>query len=90
MTKILSIPLNVVTSTDFVFMDPSTQALYFHLLINANTSGRVYAPVIARMIGANDDNIAELVERGFLNETGSCYTLTSRHTNKETVREAVA
>ena len=86
MAKTISIPPDVVTSTDFVFMNPSTQALYFHLLINADAAGRVYnAPVIARMIGVNGDDIGELIERGFLNDSGSFCTLTGWQSKCEAV-----
>lgn len=52
---------------DFVEMPLSAQALYFHLVLQADNKGFFSSAVkTMRMIGANEQDLACLVDRGFI------------------------
>ena len=56
-----------VNSDAFLFLPLSTQALYFHLNLNADDDGFIGNPkMIARMIGASEADLQELIEKRFL------------------------
>ena len=51
----------------FTTMPCRTQALYFMLGINSDKNGDCYSPKsTAKMIGASDEDLDELVKRGFI------------------------
>ena len=57
----------IVESDDFLDMPLSTQALYFHICMNARDKGianSIYS--IAHMIGASNDDVDILVDNGFI------------------------
>jgi hypothetical protein len=57
----------VVTNSDsFLDMPGSSQALYFHLGMNADDDGFVQARTIVRQVGANPDDLKLLLAKGFL------------------------
>lgn len=57
----------IVDSDSFLDMELSAQALYFHLCMNADDDGFVNNPKrIQRAIGANDDDITQLLDNRFL------------------------
>ncbi|WPC08805.1 conserved phage C-terminal domain-containing protein [Globicatella sp. PHS-GS-PNBC-21-1553] len=56
----------VIHTQKFLKLPLETQALYFHLLLNADDDGIVEAFPVMRMIGANDDNLGLLVVKGFV------------------------
>lgn len=47
----------IVKSARFLKMPPSTQNLYFHLIMNADDDGVVEAFPIMRMVGATEDDL---------------------------------
>ena len=57
-----------ITESDaFLDMPLSTQALYFHLCMNADDDGFVKNPKrIARMMGAGDDDMKLLIAKAFV------------------------
>ena len=56
-----------VNSDAFLFLPLSTQALYFHLNLNADDDWFIGNPkMIARMIGASEADLQELIEKRFL------------------------
>lgn len=57
-----------ITESDaFLEMPLSTQALYFHLNMNADDDGFVNSPKrISRMIGASDDDLKLLIAKNFV------------------------
>ncbi|HEO6898929.1 TPA: DNA replication protein DnaD, partial [Streptococcus agalactiae] len=56
-----------VTQTQrFLQMPLEAQALYFHLIQNADDDGIVEAFPIVRMIGANEDNLKLLQVKNFV------------------------
>ena len=57
-----------ITESDaFLDMPLSTQALYFHLCMNADDDGFVKNPKrIARMMGASDDDMKLLIAKAFV------------------------
>ena len=58
---------DLVTSDAFTDMSLSTQALYFHLSILADDDGFVVNPKrIRSMIGASDDDLKHLIEKGYI------------------------
>ena len=56
------------TNTDsFQTIDPSAQALYFHIGVNADDDGFIGNPLsITRCIGVSEKDISVLVDKGFL------------------------
>lgn len=59
-----------ITETDaFISMPLSTQALYFHLCLGADNDGFIGNPkMIARMVGASEEDIRTLAEQRFILE----------------------
>ena len=75
MAKRRMLAKEIVGSDAFMDMPLSTQALYFHLVTEADDDGFVSAArKIQRMIGANDDDLKLLIMKGFLIgfESGVC------------------
>ena len=67
MAKRRMLAKEIVGSDAFMDMPLSTQALYFHLVTEADDDGFVSAArKIQRMIGANDDDLKLLIAKGFL------------------------
>lgn len=56
----------IVSSDPFLEMPSSTQALYFHLGMNADDEGFVYPRSIMRGLGAADDDLKILVAKKFV------------------------
>lgn len=56
----------ITSSTRFLKMPLSTQALYFHLGLNADDDGVVEAFVIMNQLGATEDELRILVAKGFV------------------------
>lgn len=58
---------DLIASDKFTDMSLSTQALYFHLSLQADDDGFVNNPKrIRTMIGASDDDLKHLVEKGYI------------------------
>lgn len=57
---------NVTEKSTFLKMPLSTQALYFHLNLNADDDGVVEAFKVIRMINSNEDDLRVLATRGFI------------------------
>lgn len=56
----------IINSARFLKMPSETQALYFHLGLNADDDGIVEAFSICRSIGASEDNLKILIAKGFI------------------------
>lgn len=56
----------VVKSARFLRMPPTSQNLYFHLILNADDDGIVEAFPVMRMIGAVEDDLKILMEKKFI------------------------
>lgn len=57
----------ITESDSFLEMPLSTQALYFHLSLNADDDGFVNSPKrVQRVIGANDDDLKLLIAKRFV------------------------
>lgn len=56
----------VIQTQSFLKLPLESQALYFHLILNADDDGVVEAFPIVRMIGANDDSLGLLVVKNFI------------------------
>lgn len=57
----------IIGSDQFLTLPLSTQALYFHLGMNADDEGFVGSPrMIARMIGANETDLQLLIAKKFV------------------------
>lgn len=57
----------IVESDDFLDLDLSTQALYFHLCLNADDEGFIGKPkTIVRMIGGNLNDLQALIKNKFI------------------------
>lgn len=69
----------VIGSAKFLKMPLSTQALYFHLGMNADDDGVVEAYTVMRSLGAAEDDLRILVSKGFVivlnNEDLICYLM---------------
>lgn len=69
----------VIGSAKFLKMPLSTQALYFHLGMNADDDGVVEAYSVMRSLGAAEDDLRILVSKGFVivlnNEDLICYLM---------------
>ena len=57
---------DIVSSEEFVTMPISSQALYFHLGMNADDDGFVQPKLVMRTLGANDDDLKVLLAKRFL------------------------
>ena len=58
---------SIISSDAFLDMPLSTQALYFHLSMNADDDGFINgAKRITRMVGANDDDLKLLIAKNFV------------------------
>lgn len=57
---------NIVESDAFLDMPLGTQALYFHLGMNADDDGFVNPKRVMRMVGANDDDLKILIAKRFI------------------------
>lgn len=56
----------IINSAKFLKMPASSQALYFHLGLNADDDGIVEAFPIMRQMGASEDDLKILVAKGFV------------------------
>jgi uncharacterized phage protein (TIGR02220 family) len=56
----------VVQTQRFLRLPLETQALYFHLVLNADDDGVIEAFPVVRMIGASDDSLGLLVIKQFI------------------------
>lgn len=56
----------IVASDAFLDMPPSSQALYFHLVMNADNDGFVQPKKIMRMVNAANDDLQILVAKRFI------------------------
>jgi len=56
----------IVESEEFLTMPISSQALYFHLGMNADDDGFIQPKIIMRTTGANDDDLKVLLTKRFL------------------------
>lgn len=57
---------SIVKSARFLKMPPTTQNLYFHLIMNADDDGVVEAFPIMRMVGATEDDLKILMDKTFV------------------------
>lgn len=56
----------IVESEEFLTMPVSSQALYFHLGMNADDDGFIQPKIVMRTTGANDDDLKVLLSKRFL------------------------
>ncbi|WP_413506294.1 conserved phage C-terminal domain-containing protein [Brochothrix thermosphacta] len=56
----------IIKSARFIKMPSSTQALYFHLGMNADDDGVVEGFMVMRLVGATEDDLKILVAKGFV------------------------
>jgi hypothetical protein len=56
----------IINSASFIKMPPSSQMLYFHLVLNSDDDGVVEAFTIIRMTGASEDDLKILVAKKFV------------------------
>ena len=56
----------IINSARFLKMPISTQALYFHLGLNADDDGVVEAYTVIRSVGCTEDDLKVLVAKGFV------------------------
>jgi hypothetical protein len=56
----------IISGARFLKMPLSTQALYFHLGLNADDDGIVEAYVVMNLVGAAEDDLKVLVAKGFV------------------------
>ena len=69
MIEVIEYDGDVEELDSFLGMTLSAQALYFHFSRNADEDGAVYNPrAIARMIGATENDIVELITNEFIRE----------------------
>lgn len=57
---------NIISSAKFIKMPPSTQMLYFHLVLNADDDGIVESFTIIKMVGASEDDLKVLIAKNFI------------------------
>ena len=77
--------LRVINSARFLKMPISSQALYFHLGLNADDDGVVEAYNVIKMCGCTEDDLRVLVGKGFvqvLNEDLVSYVTDWKENNK--------
>ena len=75
----------VINSARFLTMPLSSQALYFHLGLNADDDGVVEAFMVMRQVGASQDDLRILVAKGFvtlLNDDLVAFIMDWRENNK--------
>lgn len=75
----------IINSARFLKMPSETQALYFHLGLNADDDGIVEAFNVVRMLGVSEDSLKILVAKGFvqvLNDDLVSYILDWNEHNK--------
>lgn len=58
--------IKITSSARFLRMSHASQALYMHLVMNADDDGVVEAFSIMRLAAANEENLQELADRKFL------------------------
>ena len=58
--------IKITSSARFLRMSHASQALYMHLMMNADDDGVVEAFSIMRLAAANEDNLQELADRKFI------------------------
>ena len=58
--------IKITSSARFLRMSHASQALYMHLVMNADDDGVVEAFSIMRLAAANEDNLQELADRKFI------------------------
>lgn len=56
----------IISSARFLKMPISSQALYFHLGLNADDDGIVEGFPVMRMVGATEDDLRVLASKGFV------------------------
>ena len=56
----------LVSTGDFLRMPKSAQALYFHLVIQANDEGRMDPICVAGMVHASPDDLKILAAKGYI------------------------
>src|SRR3954451_14852799 len=56
----------IVESEEFLTMPISSQALYFHLDMNADDDGFIQPKIIMRTVGSTDDDLKVLLTKRFL------------------------
>ena len=56
----------IVESEEFLTMPVSSQALYFHLGMNADDDGFIQPKIIMRTVGSNDDDLKVLIAKRFI------------------------
>lgn len=77
--------MRIINSARFLRMPISTQALYFHLGLNADDDGIVEAYPVMQMIGCTEDDLKVLVTKKFvqvLNEDLVSYIIDWRENNR--------
>jgi hypothetical protein len=57
---------DIVKSEEFITMPISSQALYFHLGMDADDDGFIQPKITMRLLGANDDDLKVLLTKRFL------------------------
>lgn len=66
---IINLDIETVNGDDFTEMPLSTQALYFHLICNANEENKLYnAKAITRSIRASNIDLDLLYDRSFIDD----------------------
>lgn len=60
------ISTTIISSAKFLKMPPSTQNLYFHLIMNADDDGITEGFSVMRLVGANEDDLKILVSKEFI------------------------
>lgn len=72
----------ITESDQFLDMSLSAQCLYFHINIAADDDGFVgNVKAIKRMIGASDDDLKELISKGFIATLEDGVEVTKIHKN---------
>ena len=57
----------IIDSDEFLSLPLTAQALYFHLSMRADDDGFINNPkIIQRMVGASANDMASLIEKGFV------------------------
>ena len=77
--------MRIINSARFLRMPISTQALYFHLGLNADDDGIVEAFPVMQMVGCTEDDLKVLVAKNFvqvLNEDLVSYIIDWRENNR--------
>jgi hypothetical protein len=61
-----AISKKIISSAKFLMMPTEVQALYFHLVINADDDGTVEAYAVMMMTGTNEQHLRLLEQKGFI------------------------